>query len=197
VLSRLRIVGAKPLGALGPDDVAPIEAILRWHPTEATALLAAAALGITGIVDLRRGEDPIPLTPDSPAAWAGPLSGVLQAVELPGLLAHSNTLEQAHDIARAHSVSELDHEREKAARQTNPPTWDPETLAERSQQYAREALAQGATLITTRRLAEALSVPGPSTPDLLTWLASLPDSARGPLWDLRTLAGTVPTLSAR
>ena len=50
---RLAVTGPEPRLVLHRVDVAPFRPVFTWHPSEATALLVAAARGLRGRVEIR------------------------------------------------------------------------------------------------------------------------------------------------
>jgi hypothetical protein len=188
VLDLLNSLQADYLGAVTSTDVAPLSQVLRWHPSEASVLLAAAALGIRGYVETRRGGTPVPLTDHSAAAWQVAPTLLIARARLAQALVDTTSLTEADTITRDLSVSELDYERARAATLDEYAPLDSSVLLGRSRQYARRALTAGSDLITTRRLAEAIQLPGAQTADLIAQLSGQPRAARGALWDLRALA---------
>ena len=70
-----------------------MDSVLRWHPTEASGLLAAAALGLRGKVEVRDAGDQVELTDATPVIHAVDLA--MAAYALPASRA------RGHDVARA------------------------------------------------------------------------------------------------
>ncbi|WP_422388993.1 DUF1152 domain-containing protein [Janibacter alittae] len=150
VLGLLQDAGAAMVGHVTPDDVRTLEPVLSWHPTEASALVAAGAGGMRGFVAMRRGRDPVPVTDHTPQTWVVaypafalfPLAQMLQA---------TTSLSEAEEVMRAASVDELDFERKVAA----------ETPTQRPRKPLADVIADmtavGATHITRRRLSEILT----------------------------------------
>lgn len=144
----LRRLHAERVGPITPADVEALQDVLGWHPTEATTLAAAAAIGRRGSVDMRRGLDPVPVIDDSADVWLLDTPR-LDDFPLAAALAQTRSLASAELIMRNTAVDELDYERKRAARHhTRPPTESPSAMAKAS-------LDRGASLITTRRLLEA------------------------------------------
>ncbi|MFI5622729.1 DUF1152 domain-containing protein [Nocardioides sp. NPDC051685] len=174
----LRHLRAERIGVVTPDDVAALHDVLVWHPTEATTLAAAAALGHRGAVDMRRGLEPVPLLDDSAAVW------VLDSPDpasfpLASALMQTRSLVSAERIMRDVAVDELDYERRRATqRNSQPPAESTSVVVEASRH-------QGATFITTRRLLET------GTTDLLSLETARVDGLG--LWDLDELAASAVT----
>ncbi|MFI1533678.1 DUF1152 domain-containing protein [Streptomyces anandii] len=112
-------------------DVETISSVLEWHPSEATALLAATARGVRGTCEIRDAGLPVPLTDESPTVHEVDLDDAASRNQLARA-----TMSTAHlDEAEAHSReicghSEIDHERNKALRlkEQQPANLDPATI---------------------------------------------------------------------
>ncbi|BBH65310.1 hypothetical protein ACTI_19950 [Actinoplanes sp. OR16] len=141
---------------LDPEIWKPYLRILRWHPTEATALLASAALGLRGTVEIRDAGLPVHLTDRSPTALDLDLAAVANINPLIPILAGTASIGDAERLAvRTMGTTELEAERAKAARprRHQPPAAD--TLAALPD-WERAARRRGVDFVTYRRLAEAL-----------------------------------------
>ena len=144
----LTTLHADRVGAVASEDVEALRDVLAWHPTEATTVAAAAAMGHRGSVDMRRGLDPVPVTDDSASVWVLDPPR-LEDFPLAAALTQTRSLLSAETIMRNIAVDELDYERTRAApRYTRLPAKSPSDMAKAS-------LDRGASLITTRRLMEA------------------------------------------
>ena len=109
--------GLSTLAHLGPSDVEPFRSVLDWHPSEATALLAAAALGLRGVVEVRDSGLVVELTDRSAEVSTLPLSAALAVNTLASTLDQTTSLAEAEDVARTIcGFSEIDYERTKAER---------------------------------------------------------------------------------
>jgi hypothetical protein len=150
VRTRLRDVGGTIAGEVRPEDVQRCRSLLSWHPTEASTLAAAAALGVRGSASMRRGGAPTPINDHTAEVWtvaqpdpaAFPLAEALQT---------TTNLAEAEDLIRALVGSEIDFEREKAG--TTRPDSQPKITIE---DVVRDCQRDEATHITTRRLLELL-----------------------------------------
>lgn len=149
VVRLLEEVGATEVGRITTEDVRRSEPILAWHPTEATALVAAGAEGVRGSVAMRRGSNLVPITQRTPEVWAvhGP---TLEAFPLAQVLQGAKTLSQVEASMRRAAINEIDFERKIAGghRIGRPLTSLPRVISDMK--------AAGATHITSRRLAEAV-----------------------------------------
>jgi hypothetical protein len=150
VLGLLEEFGGEAVGSITAVDVRGLEAVLSWHPTEATALVAAGAGGIRGRVAMRRGRDPVPVTARTPTIWAVS-SATFDSFPLAGALQGTTSLPEVEVVMREVAVDEIDFERQVSAEgQTARPGRDLEGLI-------LDMEAVGATHITGRRLSEILA----------------------------------------
>lgn len=165
------------------ETIAPI---LEWHPSEATALLAATARGIRGTCEIRDAGLPVPLTDDGPTVHQVDLDDAFNANQLACAITDTTTLDQAEQYSRQIcGYSEIDYERNKAAwlPSPEPSKLDPaETLA-RLDEFEADARARGATHTTFRRITEALGINGLQREELRQLLVtSRPEQYDAPLW---------------
>ena len=77
--ARLTELHSTSIGEVTAEDVARIDRVLRWHPTEASGLLAAAALGLRGTVEIRDAGDRVDLHHATPALLAFDTSEIVDA----------------------------------------------------------------------------------------------------------------------
>lgn len=157
VIAILRALGARHAGTLGSADVNRVSDSLSWHPTEATTLAAAAASGLRGAVEMRRGQTPVPVTELSATVW---FLDVVERHDFPlaEALIDTRSLGSAETIIRGMTtVDELDYERRRARERREIPS---RTVT--AADIAKAGLARGASHITTRRLLEATSGDVPS-----------------------------------
>lgn len=176
VVELLKGLGAERLGVVTPGDVEAVSNVLAWHPTEATTLAAAAALGHRGAVDMRRGLAPVPLSDDSAAVWTLDRP-TPENLPLAAALMHTHSLASAEQIMRSIAVDELDYERQRSSkRPSSTPNEPPSVVLDASR-------ARGATLITTRRLLEGTNA------DLPNFEVARVNGLG--LWDLAELAASV------
>ena len=157
VLARLRALAAEKLSNLSSWDVAPIRDVFRWHPSEASGLLAAAADGRRGLVEVRDAGDQVELTTDTTALFATDAKAALEVTPAARLL-DTQSLAQAEAIVReVTGISEISYETEKAAKLRNQPVHIPaHSDLSVVDARAREAKERGAQYVSMRRLAELL-----------------------------------------
>ncbi|TQL70079.1 hypothetical protein FB381_4005 [Nocardioides albertanoniae] len=166
---------AERVGPITPEDVEALRDVLEWHPTEATTLVAASAIGHRGSVDMRRGLDPVPMTDDSSTVWLLDASRI-EDFPLAAALAQTQSLPSAEHIMRKIAVDELDYERRRAAGKVAI------TSSTSPSAVVQASLDLGASFITTRRLLEATNADCPHFEDARVdglGLWSLPAIAAG------------------
>ncbi|MEV6960978.1 DUF1152 domain-containing protein [Streptomyces sp. NPDC051207] len=169
-------------------DVRTIGSLLEWHPSEATAMLAATARGTRGICEVRDAGLPVPLTDEGPMVYEADLDDAMSRSSLARAIMTTATL----DEAEAHSreicgFSEIDYERSKAAWLKAQPsvTLDADRVLSRLVTFEREARSRGVTHTTFRRLTEALGLPGSRREAVRALLIEArPHQYAAPLWEL-------------
>jgi hypothetical protein len=183
----LAFARAEPILRLGADDIAPFRAVLDWHPSEATALLAAAALGLRGRVEVRDAGLGVALTDHSADVYSLALERVIEHNRLAAALVDSANLSEAEDIARSVCGScEIDYERSKAE------AWHgadrgqitaPDDDAIRT--FELDAASRGVDYVTFRRIAEATDLSPDAARNLRRHLATTrPERYVWPLWSV-------------
>jgi hypothetical protein len=160
VRSRCTAVGGQLVGRLAAAAVESYVPALAQHPSEATTLLAAAALGMTGRAEIRDRAGLVSLDGGSAEVYVLDASAVVASNQLAQELVTTHSMVAAEAVTVAIcGRSELDYERRKATRlrAMKPP---PETeMRERLQRYWSLATARGITLATFRRLTEVMQLP--------------------------------------
>ncbi|MFF9326733.1 DUF1152 domain-containing protein [Streptomyces sp. NPDC014776] len=178
---------------LTASDAEVISAVLEWHPSEATALLAATARGVRGTCEIRDAGLPVPLTDNSPTVHEVDLDDAVSRNQLARAI-----MATAHlDEAEAHSreicgYSEIDYERNKALwlKEQQPAKLDPAAIWAQLDQFESEARARRVTHTTFRRLTEALGLPGSQRENLRALLVeNRPHQYAAPLWKLSAAEG--------
>jgi hypothetical protein len=157
VRSRCLAAGGELFGHLVASDVALYFPALAQHPSEATTLLAAAAVGVTGRAEIRDSADLVSLDDGSSDVYVLDASAAVASNQLAQKLitTHSMTEAEAATVAIC-GRSELDYERRKATtlRSMSPPT--AAEMRHRLQSYWSSSTARGITLATFRRLGEVM-----------------------------------------
>lgn len=188
VRERIAGAGGRPGPRLGPEHVKLVEPLLAWHPSEASGMLAAAARGIRGIVEVRDAGSRIVLDDNAVHTWLVPARTMAGNSPLAAALADASSLPEAEAIVREIcGRSELDYERSKAATLRSASEEDPTDPAEASRRYRtfmEQAAARGVDLVSMRRLAEQTRAP--RGPGFEAWRTALinaePERYVPPLW---------------
>ncbi len=161
VLERLRALGATRRLTLQQEQVEPALGILEWHPSEATALFVATAMGLTGIAEIRDAGTQLALSRSGSEVWSVPAS-VAIAGALAEILVDTASFSEAEDaLRRTIGWTELDYERAKAAA-TTPSRRLVEVdngVMQAAHEFESEAAARGTNYVTFRRIAEAVGAP--------------------------------------
>lgn len=130
--------------------------ILDWHPSEATALLAGASIGLRGTVEIRDAGLPVCLTDNSPNVYEPNYPALIAANPLVSALVDTTTFSEAEHITHGmFGWTELDAERTKAIRtaRSKPTPADIDLVLSR---WQTDASQRGVNYATFRRLAEVL-----------------------------------------
>ncbi|GAA3491387.1 DUF1152 domain-containing protein [Streptomyces cremeus] len=179
---------------LTAGDTEAVDAVFQWHPSEASALLVAAARGVRGVCGTRDFPHPVLLGPASAHVHELTLDRALALNPLARALARTTDLAGAEQASLAVcGFSEIARERDRAARRlpTAPPAPapgpDPADLLARHAAWERNTALRGIAYVTTRRITEELALTPAQAALLLRHLAvSTPDRpAAAPLWPLR------------
>ena len=159
ILARLRALAAEQLPHLNSSGLASVRDVFRWHPSEASGLLAAAADGRWGLVEVRDAGDQVMLSADTTALFAVDAKAAVEVTPATHLL-DTRSLAEAEAIVReVTGISEIAYETKKAARLRAQPTHVPvRSDLPAIDTHAREAMERGAQYISMRRLAELLHV---------------------------------------
>jgi hypothetical protein len=186
------VVGDTPVGAVGADTIEQFRAILDWHPSEATALLAAAARGARGRVEIRDTGRQVVLSDRSAAIYR---IGRRKAVEVNRLARSAEDTASLLDVERAAEalgiVSELSYERAKAQRTNAPSHHPPHDLHADLRAIDEAASARGADYLTFRRISEGVGVSVDQSDALRHYLQATRCTTHSwPLWPVLKPADT-------
>ncbi|MGX1852973.1 DUF1152 domain-containing protein [Streptomyces sp. NPDC055299] len=173
---------------LTAEHVTPISSVLEWHPSEATAMLAATARGARGLCEVRDAGLPVPLTDEGSLVHEADLDEALNRNQLARAILATENLHQAEQHSREIcGFSEIDYERNKASWLGNQPTLklDPEAVDHQLDEFETDARVRGITHTTFRRLTEAFGLSGNQRQDLRALLLSTrPEQYQAPLWHI-------------
>jgi hypothetical protein len=177
---------------LTAEHVTPVSSVLEWHPSEATAMLAATARGTRGLCELRDTGLPVPLTDDGSVVYVADLDEALNRNQLARAVLSTENLHQVEQHSREIcGFSEIDYERDKASWLTSQQAQklDPEAVLHQLDEFEADARSRGITHTTFRRLTEAFGLSGTQRQDLRTLLLnSRPEQYQAPLWHISSRA---------
>ncbi|MGH9247887.1 MAG: DUF1152 domain-containing protein [Acidimicrobiales bacterium] len=115
-MRRAPLVAGRPSHLQCVARVAAFRETLDWHPSEATAQLAAAALGMRGRVEVRDSGPVVPLTDRSASVCAVSLADAVKRNRLASALIDSRSLVESDPMCRSLcGFSEIDYERARPA----------------------------------------------------------------------------------
>lgn len=171
VLERLAELGARPCGRVQREHALKFAAVFEWHPSEASGLLASAAMGARGRVEMQAGHSTVELTPDSSALHSLALLPLSLEGSLAAILRCTTSLESAQQgLVGLGLRSELEYERSKASHLQRGGALDSDSLLEAADNITADKAAREIDMLTLRRLAETL---GLSSKSYVTNLACL------------------------
>jgi hypothetical protein len=178
---------------LQPADVAPYSRTFQWHPSEATALWAAASAGARGVVEVRDGSVQLTMTEHSANVYRSPHAAVFEAGRLAKELAGTTSFEDAEEVSRrVCGFSETDRERRKALDMARTAATGPGfgAIRERMAAVAEQAHARGVDFVTFRRLAEAMGLgPGQYERFRAHLIGRWPERCVAGLWSVNPALG--------
>jgi hypothetical protein len=157
VLTRVEHLGGHCTIRTGPTETEWAIPLFEWHPSEATALLLAAARGLRGHVEIRSDGHRVRITDESPNVYALAHDDVLANNHVAAAVADTKALDEVEAAVRAVcGHSEIDYEREKAARVQRDSTRRSSLRQSIAvlDEYQRNAKKRGLDYVTFRRLAE-------------------------------------------
>lgn len=183
VHSRLDRLEARQAAVLRPRDALPFNSIWSWHPSEANALLSAAAAGWRGTVQTQRNSA-VTLTDNAANIYEVSARRLVDS-SLASVLLGATSFEQAERLLRdrRNGRSELDIERTRSGDRAQARTPSLETL-DFVDEYVIHAAAEGINALTIRRVAELVSATDPAATEALRELLAhhRPDNFRPPLY---------------
>lgn len=169
--------------------------VFDWHPSEASALLVAAARGVRGVCGTRDAPRPVVLDDSARQVHRLTLDRALALNPLARALSGSSGLDDAEAASRVVcGFSEIERERHRAAHpEATPPAArairGAATVRDRFDAWERDTLAAGIAYVTTRRIGEELGLTGAEVRTLLgTLRAEAPVRQAPPLWRLARAA---------
>jgi hypothetical protein len=202
LLQRCARLGGTLAGRASAEDARGYQPLFGWHPSEATGLFCAAALGARGWVEVRGAGLAVRLTDHSSEVYRLEQRAVMSANQVAQAVVGTRSLVEAEAATTAATgVSEIEEERRKAAgmvRSSRGHMPDVPTALERLYRHAAGAADRGIDYLTLRRIGEILGLTADGLPQLRDRLRqgrSLPYFP--PLWPVgeeqRPGAGEVPS----
>jgi hypothetical protein len=157
---RLSELGARPCGAVRREAVLPVADVFRWHLSEASGLLAAAAMGARGRAQMQAGRSVVELTEEATLLHGLDLQAILSDASSANALRGATSLDEAQDVLVALGAkSELEFERQKAAdSELTDRLLGSDALVCAVDSLADEATSHEVGLLTLRRVAEVLGL---------------------------------------
>jgi hypothetical protein len=187
LLQRCARLGGAVAGRLSAKGARTYQPLFGWHPSEATGLLCAAALGARGWVEIRGAGLPVQLTDHSSEVYRLEHRAVMSANRIAQALMGTRSLAEAEAATTAIAgVSEIEEERRKAAGMAHSSMdrmLDLPRAMDHLSRYAAGAANRGVDYLTLRRIGEVLGLTANELPRLGEWLGrgrSLPYFP--PLW---------------
>ncbi|SNX62883.1 hypothetical protein SAMN06272735_4675 [Streptomyces sp. TLI_55] len=183
-------------GMLGPlvhtftvKDAESVSSVLKWHPSEATGMLAATARGVRGTCEIRDAGMPVSLTDEGPTVHQVDLDDALSRNELARAVLATESLDEVEAYSREIcGYSEIDYERNKAVwlKDQAKAELDAESVLSQLGEFETEARERGITHTTFRHLTEVLSLSGSQRDSLRQLLiTNRPEQYEAPLWRIR------------
>ncbi|MEU8566816.1 DUF1152 domain-containing protein [Streptomyces pathocidini] len=170
--------------------------VFDWHPSEASALLVAAARGVRGLCGTRDAPDPVVLGPAGAHVYRLPLARVLEINRLAQALDGAADLAEAEEASRSVcGFSEVARERERARQRCAAPSStrreggapDAASSYQRFVEWEQHTAATGIQYVTTRRFAEELGLSQGALTALRNQLKNTaPARSVPPLWQLHS-----------
>jgi hypothetical protein len=157
--SRSVSLGGTLFARLDVQDIEPWYSPLAQLPTEATTLLAAAALGVRGRAEIRDNADSVSVIDESADIYLLPISNVLAGNQLAQKLVATRSLIEAEDaVVSICGRSELSYERQKAAKLRSMVAPTVKEMRRRLEDYWTSSTERGITLATFRRITEVMKL---------------------------------------
>lgn len=154
--ARIHAAGGSRLGGIDKQALAPARKALSWHPSEATGLLAAAADGYRGKVEIRDAAAQVTITERSVDVYGVALDAIEGLLPAAHLTQTSSLTVASRIVERETGISELTYESAKAFQPRHPSANPAASDLPQIDLALRGAKDRGADFTTVRRLAEQL-----------------------------------------
>jgi hypothetical protein len=167
VEDRLRHRSARRLTALTDEVAREHICFLDWNPSEATALLVAAALGFRGTVEMRDQGIPVRLDADHAAAWTMSIGRALPPTSICDAIKHTdNGVGLRTEFRQLYGLDEIAYEERKANQRRENATATSSIDPHFADLLLTGSNSQGTDWFTRRRLREALHPAQPTNNEL-------------------------------
>ncbi|SDH25830.1 hypothetical protein SAMN05421505_11344 [Sinosporangium album] len=159
-----RRLGGVPVraGRLTVEHFQAIRPAFSWHPSEASAMLAAAVHGARGRVEVRDAGTAVTLDDETPVIYRVPLADLVDISPIARQMAGTTDLGQVEQVVRqVCGFCEIDYERKKAATLSDRPRRELglAEFGERLGRFEAEVRGRGADFVSFRRVAEQVGRP--------------------------------------
>ena len=170
LLQRCARLGGGVAGRVSAEEARVYQPLFGWHPSEATGLLCAAALGARGWVETRGAGLPVRLTDHSSEVYRLEHRVVMSASQVAKAVMGTQSLAEAEAATTAAAgTSEIEEERRKAAvmvRGSEGRILDLPALMDHLYRHAAGAANRGIDYLTLRRIGEVLGLTADELPQL-------------------------------
>ncbi len=182
VHSRLAYLGAQEIAALVAGDVDMFEPVWSWHPSEANGLLAVAASGWRGTVEVQR-DSVIQLVDTARSVYQVDAEAIATNT-LAALVQSTSSLAEIEQLLRnRRGYSDIDVERLKLTNRPSALMPTADALAE-IDRYADNGARRGLKALTIRRIFELVNATSVPAAESLRGLLSCerPDNFHPPIY---------------
>ncbi|GAB3651865.1 DUF1152 domain-containing protein [Actinocorallia lasiicapitis] len=175
--------------SVGPEHVLGLDRIFAWHPSEATGMLAAAAKGVRGRVEVRDAGTAVKLSDETTMVFQITLDRLLAVSPLVQQMIGTGSLVEVEDaVRRICGFCEIDYEREKAARlgRERSPALPWDGFVTRLRDFEAGVRDRGSDYVTFRRVAEQVGRPQGGYEEMRRrMIEEWPEQSAGPIWSVR------------
>ncbi|QJY46272.1 DUF1152 domain-containing protein [Pseudonocardia broussonetiae] len=179
IAERLTQLDAQDLPALDAESIAAVRHVFGWHPSEASGLLAAAAAGRRGSVEVRDAGDHVEMTDATTLLSAVDAKRAAEVTPAAQILDAKSLDDAERSIREVTGISEIAYETQKAKRLATGHAHEPtEADLPVVDRFADSARLHGAEFISVRRLSELVGATTLSTFTALTDLLATNRSKR-------------------
>jgi hypothetical protein len=164
---RLTQQSARRLATLTPEVARDHMRLLDWNPSEANALLIAAALGFRGTVEMRDQGLPVRLDAHLAEAWTMAVDQALPPAPITEAIERTQNAAQLRDaFTRVYGLDEIAYEERKTAQRSGSQGITSPVNVHAAERLLTESTNRGTDWFTRRRLKEALHPAEPTNDEL-------------------------------